>query len=101
MKRSEKAGKNGKEPTHNPDLRPDGQSVQQSPVPAPKPILHCRSCKHDLAPLIETPWIRKCPECGSPFDPDFIYEGNPPNHPEPNIPPPPPRHLDRREPDDL
>lgn len=59
----------------------------------PKPILHCRHCGHDLSALIETPWIRTCPECGKKFDPDFVYEGNVPNKPEPNGPLPKKRNL--------
>lgn len=62
-------------------------------MPAPKPILSCRNCGHDLTALIETPWIRICPECGKKFDPDFVYEGNARNHPEPNGPLPPKRSL--------
>lgn len=57
-------------------------------MPAPKPILRCTKCGHDLAQLITTPWIRTCPECGTRFDPDFYYDGTPPEHPEPNAPPP-------------
>ncbi len=57
-------------------------------MPGPKPILTCRRCGHDLAELITTPWIRTCPECGTRFDPDFYYEGNPPEAPEPNALPP-------------
>lgn len=69
-------------------------------MPAPKPILICRHCSHDLTAFITTPWIRVCPECGNKFDPDFVYEGNASNKPEPNAPPPPPRNLDSRRPDD-
>ncbi|MEO0631255.1 MAG: hypothetical protein AAFY46_11100 [Planctomycetota bacterium] len=59
-------------------------------MPAPKPILRCRTCSHDLADLITTPWIRTCPECGTRFDPDFHYEGNAQETPEPNVLPPEP-----------
>jgi predicted amidophosphoribosyltransferase len=62
-------------------------------VTSPKPILYCKSCGHDLTSLIETPWIRTCPECGKKFDPDFVYEGNARNKPEPNGPLPKPRKL--------
>ncbi|MEO1716337.1 MAG: hypothetical protein AAFR76_04425 [Planctomycetota bacterium] len=57
-------------------------------MPAPRPILRCRNCGHDLADLISTPWIRTCPECGQRFDPSFYYEGNPQETPEPNVLPP-------------
>jgi predicted amidophosphoribosyltransferase len=64
-------------------------------MPAPKRILTCRRCAHDLEPLIDTPWIRACPECGTPFDPDFLYEGRPAESPEPNtLPPEPPARND-------
>lgn len=53
-------------------------------MPTPRPILTCRRCGHDLADLIATPWIRTCPECGTAFNPDFIYEGNAKEYPEPN-----------------
>jgi len=62
-------------------------------VTSPKPILYCKSCGHDLTSLIETPWIRTCSECGKKFDPDFVYEGNARNKPEPNGPLPKPRKL--------
>lgn len=62
-------------------------------MPKPRPILRCAHCAHDLSALIETPWIRTCPECGKKFDPDFIYEGNARNSPEPNAPPPRDRGL--------
>lgn len=64
------------------------QRLYASPMPAPKRILTCRRCGQDLAPLIDTPWIRTCPECGTPFDPDFLYDGRPPESPEPNTLPP-------------
>ncbi|GAB5497615.1 MAG: hypothetical protein Phyf2KO_26950 [Phycisphaerales bacterium] len=70
-------------------------------MPTPKPIMPCHKCGHDLSALITTPWIRTCPECGKRFDPDFIYEGNARNNPEPNAPPPPPRNLDSKEPGDV
>ncbi|MCA9273016.1 MAG: hypothetical protein KDA31_08230 [Phycisphaerales bacterium] len=66
-------------------------------MPAPKPILRCQSCGHDLTSLIETPWIRTCPECGQKFDPDFVYEGNARNKPESNGPLPKERDLAKGE----
>ncbi|MGP1273273.1 MAG: hypothetical protein ACTS22_08055 [Phycisphaerales bacterium] len=57
-------------------------------MPGPKPILRCRRCGHDLADLISAPWVHRCPECGTPFDRDFFYEGSPKERPEPNILPP-------------
>lgn len=57
-------------------------------MPAPRPILYCNHCRHDLSALLDTPWIRTCPECGKRFDPDFVYEGNARNNPKPNNPPP-------------
>ena len=46
-------------------------------MPAPKPILNCQYCGHDLSDLLTTPWVRTCPECGKRFDPDFIYDVRP------------------------
>ncbi|PHQ79201.1 MAG: hypothetical protein COB69_08445 [Phycisphaera sp.] len=80
-------------------MPPAPTNAQQSTVPTPKPILTCQSCGHDLTSFITTPWIRTCPECGQKFDPEFLYEGNPGNTPEPNATPPPPRNLDSRSPD--
>ena len=66
-------------------------------MPTPRPILRCSKCGQDLSALIDTPWIRKCPECGTKFDPDFVYEGNARNHPEPNGPLPKQRDLAKGE----
>ena len=65
-------------------------------MPTPRPILTCTRCGHDLADLITTPWIRTCPECGTPFNPDFIYDGMPPERPEPNPTPTKPNPIPNR-----